>query len=145
MDNIDGIDNTYVSNLNSVSALFDRLITEKIKLYFFEQMKPSNYVLDSIERQKKTIATIHMALHHTFTNIFNDKKYHVLLEKRTFNNNLKNLTLNVEQLVEMNLNVGTADNTIAKILEQLSLSRSSLEKRSNNKNAIDESIVELLS
>jgi hypothetical protein len=142
---MDNMDNTYVSNLNSVSALFDRLITEKIKLYFFEQMKSSDSVVHSIERQKKTIATIHMALHYTFTNIFNDKKYNVLLEKRTFNNNLKNLTLNVEQLVEMNLNVGTADNAIAKILEQLSLSRSSLEKRSNNKNAIDESIVELLS
>jgi hypothetical protein len=142
---MDNMDNTYVSNLNSVSALFDRLITEKIKLYFFEQMKFSDSVVHSIERQKKTIATIHMALHYTFTNIFNDKKYNVLLEKRTFNNNLKNLTLNVEQLVEMNLNVGTADNAIAKILEQLSLSRSSLEKRSNNKNAIDESIVELLS
>jgi len=142
---MDNMDNTYVSNLNSVSALFDRLITEKIKLYFFEQMKSSDSVVHSIERQKKTISTIHMALHYTFTNIFNDKKYNVLLEKRTFNNNLKNLTLNVEQLVEMNLNVGTADNAIAKILEQLFLSRSSLEKRSNNKNAIDESIVELLS
>jgi hypothetical protein len=142
---MDNMNNTYVSNLNSVSALFDRLITEKIKLYFFEQMKFSDSVVHSIERQKKTISTIHMALHYTFTNIFNDKKYNVLLEKRTFNNNLKNLTLNVEQLVEMNLNVGTADNAIAKILEQLSLSRSSLEKRSNNKNAIDESIVELLS
>jgi hypothetical protein len=142
---MDNIDSTYVSNLNSVSALFDRLITEKIKLYFFEQMKSSDSVVHSIERQKKTIATIHMALHHTFTNIFNDKKYNVLLEKRTFNNALKNLTLNVEQLVEMNLNVGTADNAIATILEQLFLSRSSLEKRSNNKNTIDESIVELLS
>ena len=25
----------YISNLNTVSALFDRLITEKIKQYFF--------------------------------------------------------------------------------------------------------------
>ena len=136
---------TYVSNLNSISASLDRLITEKIKLYFFEKMEPSDYVNDSIGKQKKMINTIHMILIDTFENIFKTKEYNILLEKRTFNENLKTLTMNIEQLVEMNLNVGTADNSIAKILEQLSLSRSSLEKRSNIKNTIDKSIKELLS
>jgi hypothetical protein len=136
---------TYVSNLNSISASLDRLITEKIKLYFFEKMEKSDYVNDSIEKQKKMINTLHMILIDTFENIFKTKEYNILLEKRTFNENLKTLTMNIEQLVEMNLNVGTADNFIAKILEQLSLSRSSLEKRSNIKNTIDKSIKELLS
>jgi hypothetical protein len=86
-----------------------------------------------------------MILIDTFENIFKTKEYNILLEKRTFNENLKTLTINIEQLVEMNLNVGTADNSIAKILEQLSLSRSSLEKRSKIKNTIDESVKDLLS
>ena len=136
---------TYVSNLNSISASLDRLITEKIKLYFFEKMEKSDYVNDSIEKQKKMINTLHMILIDTFENIFKTKEYNILLEKRTFNENLKTLTINIEQLVEMNLNVGTADNSIAKILEQLSLSRSSLEKRSKIKNTIDESVKDLLS
>ena len=67
-------------------------------------MEPSDYVNDSIGKQKKMINTIHMILIDTFENIFKTKEYNILLEKRTFNENLKTLTINIEQLVEMNLN-----------------------------------------
>ena len=35
MNDLKNIMKKYISNLNTVSALFDRLITEKIKQYFF--------------------------------------------------------------------------------------------------------------
>tara|TARA_B100000780_G_scaffold144394_1_gene100969 strand:- start:129 stop:548 length:420 start_codon:yes stop_codon:yes gene_type:complete len=135
------IQKNYVSNLNTVSALFDRFITEKIKQYFFFIKKDQK----KVRSQSKIIKLIGKELVITLGDIIHSKKYNYDLEKRTFDKDMTKFVHSVENLIVMNLNIGKADNNLASIVKNVQLSRTSLERRSKIKNDIDDIIKKIIS
>ena len=131
----------YISNLNTVSALFDRIITEKIKQYFFYLSKEKK----KFKIQTQLINSLHNELQHTFKQIIKSRQYKFIKEKRTFDKDMKNFFYSVENLIVMNLNVGKSDNNLSKILKNLKLSRASLERRAKIKNDIDDLVKKIIS
>ena len=131
----------YISNLNTVSSLFDRLITEKIKQYFFYLSKEKK----KFKIQTQLINSLHNELQQTFKQIIKSKQYKFNKEKRTFDKDMKNFFYSVENLIVMNLNVGKSDNNLSKILKNLKLSRASLERRAKIKNDIDDLVKKIIS
>ena len=131
----------YISNLNTVSALFDRLITEKIKQYFFYLSKENK----KFKAQTQLINSLHNELQKTFTQIIKSKEYKFNKEKRTFDKDVQNFFYSVENLIVMNLNIGKSDNNLSKILKNLKLSRASLERRAKIKNDIDDLVKKIIS
>jgi hypothetical protein len=125
----------YISNIDSVSALLDRLITEKIKQYFFFIRKKNKEAI----KQSLIIKKITSKLNETLKEIYVSKKYNFIDEIRTFDNNsdISKLINNIENLIIMNLNIGIADNKLNRIIRNIKLSRNSLEGRAKNKNNID--------
>ena len=125
----------YVSNLDSVSAILDRLITEKIKQYFFFLKKDHK----SISKQSLIIKKINEKLTTTLKEIYYSKKYEYMSESRTFGKQKKidELVNSMENLVIMHLNISKADNKLNEIIKNIKLSRNSLEERSKIKNNID--------
>ena len=125
----------YISNIDSISALLDRLITEKIKQYFFLIRKKNN----EARKQSLIINKITSKLTETLKEIYIFKKYNFTGEIRTFdkNSNILKLVNNIENLIIMNLNIGIADNKLNQIIKNVKLSRNSLEGRAKNKNNID--------
>jgi hypothetical protein len=125
----------YISNIDSISALLDRLITEKIKQYFFLIRKKNN----EARKQSLIINKITSKLTETLKEIYILKKYNFTGEIRTFdkNSNILKLVNNIENLIIMNLNIGIADNKLNQIIKNIKLSRNSLEGRAKNKNNID--------
>ena len=92
------IQKNYVSNLNTVSALFDRFITEKIKQYFFFIKKDQK----KVRSQSKIIKLIGKELVITLGDIIHSKKYNYDLEKRTFDKDMTKFVHSVENLIVMN-------------------------------------------
>jgi|TARA_B110000027_G_C16094799_1_gene290265 hypothetical protein len=135
------IQKNYVSNLNTVSALFDRFITEKIKQYFFFIKKDQK----KVRSQSKIIKLIGKELVITLGDIIHSKKYNYDLERRTFDKDMTKFVHSVENLIVMNLNIGKADNNLASIVKNVQLSRTSLERRSKIKNDIDDIIKKIIS
>jgi len=125
----------YISNIDSVSALLDRLITEKIKQYFFFIRKKNKEAI----KQSLIIKKITSKLNEALKEIYVSKKYNFINEIRTFDNNsdISKLINNIENLIVMNLNIGIADNKLNRIIRNIKLSRNSLEGRAKNKNNID--------
>ena len=85
----------YISNLNTVSALFDRLITEKIKQYFFYLSKEKK----KFKAQTQLINSLHNELQKTFIQIIKSKEYKFNKEKRTFDKDVQNFFYSVENLI----------------------------------------------
>ena len=60
-----------ITNIDTLSALFDRLITENIKLYFFD--KDNNQ--DKVNHQISVIQEIKKKITEVFNEILSNKKY----------------------------------------------------------------------
>jgi len=129
-----------ITNINTLSALIDRLITEKIKQYFF--------LTEGDDRAAKTQGEIANAINKeiqiTLFEAIKDKKYNFVTEQRTYKKKISNLTDSISDLIVMNLNIGKADHNLTNIINNLKLSRLSLEKRSNLKNNIDNLLKEII-
>lgn len=141
-------DHTFITNINTFSALLDRLITEKIKEYFFIKNNKSNLV----KKQRIIISSINKEIIETFILIKKYKGYKYLKENRTFNYNAALLVKLFSKLTHEDLNIGTADNELAesikgknkkKIVLKLKKSRNSLENRAVIKNQIDLSLAKI--
>lgn len=141
-------DHTFITNINTFSALLDRLITEKIKEYFFIKNNKSNLV----KKQRIIISSINKEIIDTFILIKKYKGYKYLKENRTFNYNAALLVKLFSKLTHEDLNIGTADNELAesikgknkkKIVLKLKKSRNSLENRAVIKNQIDLSLAKI--
>ena len=135
----------FITNINTFSALLDRLITEKIKEYFFTQ----NNQKKLINKQKVIISAINKEIIFTLLQIKKNRGYKYLKENRTFNYNSVLLVKLFSKLTNEDLNIGTADNQLAKsikgkndkeVIINLKKSRDSLENRAIIKNQIDESL-----
>lgn len=126
----------------------DRLITERIKWFFFEKDGKD----DLVHHQEKIIAEIKSKLSQLFIESFSEDEYEYFGEKRTFQINA--LIEEIDSLVVSDGNIGHGDrvrlNEIQKespsletIIENERLTRISNENRAKSKNLIDKTFAEL--
>jgi hypothetical protein len=92
-----------ITNIDTLSALFDRLITERIKWFFFN--KDNNE--EKVDHQKIVINEIKIKINNLLTESFESKKYDYLGEERTFNED--SIVEELEELVINDINIGEAD------------------------------------
>ena len=93
----------YTTNIDTLSALLDRLISENIKLYFFQK----DNLTDNIEHQKEVIGQIKKRINNLFIDVFWNKEYNYVSEKRTYK---ADMTLeSLEQLIKSDIYTGEGD------------------------------------
>ena len=126
-----------ITNIDTLSALLDRLITENIKLFFFKKDKS----LKKVDHQERIVLEIREKIRKLFVEAFEDG-YDYISEKRTFSNNILE---SIEELITNDINIGESDRQRLKIamMEEKRL-RKSNEGRSKNKNDIDENFKKLM-
>ena len=131
-----------ITNIDTLSALFDRLVTENIKLFFFNK----DGLEDRVNHQKKVIAEIKQRISILFSECLLENGYNYLSEKRTFNEN--SIVEALEQLIFNDINIGESDRArLAQVqsedpnLEKFIVNEKRLRKanegRAKNKNNID--------
>ena len=131
-----------ITNVDTLSALFDRLITENIKLFFFNKEKK----LDKVDHQKIVISEIKQRISELFSECLNEHDYNYISEKRTFNENA--IIEELEDLIQNDINIGESDRArLEEVqspdanLERMVVNEKRLRKanegRSKNKNNID--------
>lgn len=131
-----------VTNIDTLSAYFDRLITENIKLYFFIKDNDS----EKISHQQIVIQEIRAKITNLLIEVYASKKYDYLSERRTFNEAA--IVESLEELIINDINIGEADrarleettkdvpNLDRMVVNEKRL-RKANEGRSRNKNDID--------
>ena len=131
-----------ITNIDTLSALFDRLITERIKWFFF--YKDNNE--EKVDHQKIVINEIKIKINNLLTESFESKKYDYLGEERTFNED--SIVEELEELVINDINIGEADRArleetksenpnLEKMIVNEKRLRKANEGRARNKNKID--------
>jgi hypothetical protein len=131
-----------ITNIDTLSAYLDRLITENIKLFFF--IKENK--LDRVEHQKIVIKEIKLKISELFKICLEEHNYEYLNEKRTFNEN--SIIEELEDLIQNDINIGesdrarlnevqSSDTNLEKMIINEKRLRKANEGRSKNKNNID--------
>ena len=121
-----------ITNIDTLSALLDRLITENIKKFFFNKEK----LLDKAQHQEIIIKGIKEKLTELFVEVYNNGKYDYLDEKRTFT--ASNIVEELEQLITNDIHIGESDRArLNVVMSEEKRLRKSNEGRSKNKNFID--------
>ena len=127
-----------VTNIDTLSALLDRLVTENIKRFFFDK--------DGLEvkvmHQDVVISEIKERLTELFVEVYDNGTYDYISENRTFT--ASNIVENIEQLITNDIHIGESDRARLNIamMEEKRL-RKSNEGRAQNKNNIDREFYEL--
>lgn len=130
-----------ISNVNTLSALLDRLVTENIKLYFFN--KDGNAEL--VQHQILVTSEIKREIEELFSESLKSGGYKYIQEKRTF---VRELLVNLDELVSNDVHIGESDRmrliqlksdnpSIDVLLVNEARLRTANEGRSLNKNNID--------
>jgi hypothetical protein len=131
-----------VTNIDTLSAYFDRLITENIKLYFFNK----DGLKDKVEHQNRVINEIKLKISELLTESITNKSYEYISEFRTFNESA--IIEELEELIQNDINIGEADRARLEEakketpnIERMTVNEKRLRKanegRSRNKNNID--------
>ena len=133
----------YITNIDTLSALLDRLISENIKLYFFKK----DDLKDNIDHQEIVISELRQKLSELFTEVLDSGRYKYLSEKRTYKPD--DIIETIEELIYNDITTGEHDR--ANLDESLSdnpsidtftknhkLIRKANENRASAKNKIDE-------
>ena len=131
-----------ITNIDTMSAYFDRLITENIKLYFFEK----DNLPEKAEHQHIIITKIKQKISELFLEILKNNQYNYVEEYRTFNET--SIIEELEDLIRNDINIGEADRarleeTTKEVpnLERMIINEKRLRKanegRARNKNKID--------
>ena len=101
-----------ITNIDTLSALLDRLVSENIKLYFFNK----EGILDDIDHQEKVIYEIKERIRELLLTVYDNKRYDYISEKRTYT---ADLTLDsIEQLIKSDIYTGEGDRTNLAELEK---------------------------
>jgi len=121
-----------ITNIDTLSALIDRLITENIKKFFFNK----DNLKEKEQHQDIIIEQIKLKLTELFLEVYNKKSYDYMDEKRTFS--ASNIVEEISELVTNDIHIGESDRARLNVamLEEKRL-RKSNEGRANNKNKID--------
>ena len=93
----------YITNINTLSVLLDRLIVENIKLYFFTKDNLSENVI----HQNEIINEIKNKISEILIKTYESKHYDYIEEKRTYKYNA--IIETVEELIKSNITTGQAD------------------------------------
>lgn len=131
-----------VTNIDTLSAYLDRLITENIKLYFFEK----DSLDEKANHQKLLIKEVKGKIVELLVESLENRSYIYLEEHRTFDEN--SIVEQLEELIRNDINIGEADRAR---LEETKKSEPNLERmvvnekrlrkanegRAANKNNID--------
>ena len=131
-----------VTNIDTLSAYLDRLVTENIKLYFFNK----DGLIEKIEHQKIVINEIKIKITQLISESLDNKSYDYISENRTFNENT--IIEELEELIQNDINIGEADRARLEEakkdkpnLERMIINEKRLRKanegRARNKNTID--------
>lgn len=129
-----------ISNVDSISALLDRLITERIKHYFFT--KEGDAV--KVAHQNDVILELKVRISDTIQECLIEHDYDVIGEKRTFK--LSDIVSEIDNLAKNDVLVGEYDRIALSgyqnnnsDLMQLGIGgfRTANEKRAQNKGLID--------
>ena len=131
-----------VTNIDTLSAYLDRLITENIKLYFFNK----DNLTDKVAHQKIIIEEIKIKISELFLETIERNSYNYIEEHRTFNESA--IVEELEELIQNDINIGEADRarlaeTTKEIpnLDRMIVNEKRLRKanegRARNKNNID--------
>ena len=133
----------YITNIDTLSALLDRLISENIKLYFFKK----DSLMYNVKHQEEVISDIRKRLVLLFTDIFESKSYDYVLELRTYKPD--DIVETLEELIHNDITTGegdranlkeaTSDNpSLEHFTRNHKLIRKANENRAAAKNKLDE-------
>jgi hypothetical protein len=92
-----------ITNIDTLSVLFDRLISENIKQFFF---KKSND-FEKVDHQQIVIDEIKLKITNLLEECISSGKYEYIAEKRTFNSS--DIVEELEQLITHDIIVGESD------------------------------------
>tara|TARA_R110001592_G_scaffold267790_1_gene533875 strand:- start:771 stop:1205 length:435 start_codon:yes stop_codon:yes gene_type:complete len=140
---------TRITNVDTLSALFDRLITENIKLFFFKK----DGLQDKLDHQVVVISEIKQRISELLQVCLKENDYNYISEKRTFNENA--IIEELEDLIQNDINIGESDRArlvevqspnanVDKLVVNEKRLRKSNEGRSKNKNNIDSIFKEIV-
>ena len=139
----------YITNIDTLSALLDRLISENIKLYFFRK----DNLTDNIKHQELVISEIKDRLIGLFNDVNGDGEYNYISEKRTYKAN--QIVETIEELIYNDINTGEGDRdnleealsdnpSVEKFQRNHKRLRKANETRALNKNKIDEQFKDIV-
>ena len=140
---------SYITNIDTLSALLDRLISENIKLYFFKK----DSLMYNVKHQEEVISDIRKRLVLLFTETFESKSYEYVSELRTYKPD--DIVETLEELINNDITTGegdranlkeaTSDNPSLKhFTRNHKLIRKANENRAVSKNKLDEQFEEYI-
>jgi len=94
---------SYITNIDTLSALLDRLISENIKLHFFRKED----VVDDIEHQENLIEEIKYRITQLLLDTYNERQYKYISEKRTYKP--EDIVETLEELIHNDITTGEGD------------------------------------
>ena len=135
--------NFHITNIDTLSALLDRLISENIKLHFFKK----DEIAENIEHQEKVISEIKIRITDLLTEVYQTDSYNYISEKRTYKS--EDIVETLEELIHNDITTGegdranlkeaTSDNPSLKhFTRNHKLIRKANENRAAAKNKLDE-------
>jgi hypothetical protein len=138
-----------ITNIDTLSAYLDRLITENIKLYFFRK----DGLEDKINHQAIIIDEIKSKISELIFNSLKKNSYNYIEEFRTFNES--SILEELEDLIQNDINIGEADRARLEetkkdqpSLERMVVNEKRLRKanegRARNKNTIDKQFKDIV-
>ena len=139
----------YITNIDTLSALLDRLISENIKLYFFKK----DSLMYNVKHQEEVISDIRKRLVLLFTDTFESKSYEYVSELRTYKPD--DIVETLEELIHNDITTGegdranlkeaTSDNpSLEHFTRNHKLIRKANENRAVSKNKLDEQFEEYI-
>ena len=134
---------SYITNIDTLSALLDRLISENIKLHFFRKEN----ITDNIEHQEHVIGEIKYRITKLLLDVYKEKEYNYISEKRTYKPD--DIVETLEELIHNDITTGegdranlkeaTSDNpSLEHFTRNHKLIRKANENRASAKNKLDE-------
>ena len=135
--------NSHITNIDTLSALLDRLISENIKLHFFKK----DGIDENIEHQEKVISEIKIRITDLLTEVYQTDRYSYISEKRTYKP--EDIVETLEELIHNDITTGegdranlkeaTSDNpSLEHFTRNHKLIRKANENRAAAKNKLDE-------
>ena len=94
---------SYITNIDTLSALLDRLISENIKLHFFKK----DGIDENIEHQQKVISEIKERLFVLFDDVYREGNYEYVSELRTYKP--EDIVETLEELIHNDITTGEGD------------------------------------
>ena len=123
----------YITNIDTLSAMLDRLISENIKLYFFKKDNLS----ENISHQKEVIEEIRNRIKNLLLDVYETREYSYISEKRTYK---VDMTLeSLERLIKSDIytELKKENPNIDLMKKNHKVLRSANELRAVNKNELD--------